>query len=160
MSKTVPLEYDNYYHIYNKGINGTILFRETGNYEHFLRLYDEYISTVADTFAWVLMGNHFHLLVKIKNEEEIDFIKPTEKNKSIEYQQKKQYNPSKQFSHLFNAYSKAYNKKYKRTGGLFETPFRRIKITDERYFKQLVRRIDWSLQFCNRLGLYLYSQYR
>lgn len=29
---------------------------------------------MADTFAWVLMRNHFHVLVRIKEEEEIGFI--------------------------------------------------------------------------------------
>ena len=32
----------------------------------FVNLYDKYISPVAKTYAWVLMRNHFHLLVKIK----------------------------------------------------------------------------------------------
>ncbi|NOU45912.1 MAG: hypothetical protein HOO86_02490 [Bacteroidales bacterium] len=56
----------NFYHIYNRGINSCDLFHEPTNYEHFLGLYDKYISSVADTFAWVLMPNHFHLLVKVK----------------------------------------------------------------------------------------------
>lgn len=51
----IPLEPGNYYHIYNRGINSCNIFRETDNYEHFLRLYDKYISPVANTFAWVLM---------------------------------------------------------------------------------------------------------
>ncbi len=138
MSITKPLEYDSYYHIYNRGINGGVLFREKGNYEHFLKLYDKYISSVADTFAWVLMGNHFHILVRIKKEEEIGFILANETNKNVKYAETKKYSPIKQFSHLFNAYSKAFNKKYSRTGGLFETPFMRIKITDDTYFKRLV----------------------
>ncbi|HEY3388776.1 MAG TPA: hypothetical protein VGK38_04335 [Prolixibacteraceae bacterium] len=29
-------------------------------------MYDRYISPIADTYAWVLMPNHFHLLVRIK----------------------------------------------------------------------------------------------
>jgi len=42
------------------------LFEEPADYERFLWLYDRYISPVAETFAWVLMPNHLHLLVKIK----------------------------------------------------------------------------------------------
>ncbi len=63
----IPLEPNYFYHIYNRGINGCPIFRESSNYEHFLSIYDKYISNVADTYAWVLMGNHFHLLVKILN---------------------------------------------------------------------------------------------
>jgi len=40
MSSTVPLEHGKFYHIYNRGVNGCDLFRESINYEHFLRLYD------------------------------------------------------------------------------------------------------------------------
>ncbi len=138
MTATAPLEYDSYFHIYNRGINGNKLFWENGNYEHFLHLYEKYINPVAETFAWVLMGNHFHLLIRIKAEDEIGFITPNENNIQVKYSEKKKYIPTKQFSHLFNAYSKAVNKKYGRTGGLFETPFRRIKITDDCYFKRLV----------------------
>ena len=55
-----------FYHIYNRGINRSNLFVEPSEYEHFLALYDRYISPVAETLAWVLMGNHFHLVVRIK----------------------------------------------------------------------------------------------
>ena len=75
--KNIPLAHGQYYHIYNRGINGCSLFRETTNYGHFLGLYDKYISPVADTYAWVLMGNHFHLLVKIRRQEEISFMSHT-----------------------------------------------------------------------------------
>ena len=65
------MAFGSYYHIYNRGINSCNLFGETANYEYFLTLYDHYISPIADTFAWVLMPNHFHVLIRIKNEDEI-----------------------------------------------------------------------------------------
>jgi len=55
-----------YYHIYNRGINSCNLFRETANYQHFLSLLNKYVTPVAETFAWVLMPNHFHCLIKIR----------------------------------------------------------------------------------------------
>jgi putative transposase len=55
-----PLEYDRYFHIYNRGINGTKLFRNTANCELFLKKYTDYINPVAETFAWALIVNHFH----------------------------------------------------------------------------------------------------
>jgi hypothetical protein len=143
--KTTPLEYGQFYHIYNRGINGCNLFYENENYEYFLHLYDKYISPVADTFAWVLMKNHFHFLVRIKKEEEISFMQTPEglkdssgsgKNLSVSYRPEsvsntgnglKKYKPVNQFSHLFNAYAKAINKRYNRTGSLFEHPFKKIK---------------------------------
>ncbi len=65
------LDYGKFYHIYNCGINGCNLFNEPDNYQYFLGLYDKHISLVADTYAWVLMPNHFHLLVRIKDEADI-----------------------------------------------------------------------------------------
>jgi REP element-mobilizing transposase RayT len=54
------------YHIYNRANGKENLFRHETNYTRFLELYEKYIFPVADTFAWVLMANHFHLLVQIK----------------------------------------------------------------------------------------------
>jgi len=45
--------------------------------------------------------------------------------------------PTRQFSHLFNAYAQSVNKAFGRTGALFETPFKRIEITSDLYFQQL-----------------------
>ncbi len=47
-------------------------------------------------------------------------------------------NPVLHFSHLFNAYSKYFNKYSGRHGALFERPFDRKEITDKEYFKTLV----------------------
>jgi hypothetical protein len=39
--------------------------------------------------------------------------------------------PSQKFSNLFNAYAKAFNKRYNRTGSLFQRPFGRVKVTSD-----------------------------
>ncbi len=64
--KETPLLTGKFYHIYNRGVNSCNLFQDSKNYEHFLNLYDKYISPIAFTYSWVLMKNHFHLLVSIK----------------------------------------------------------------------------------------------
>ncbi len=71
MQQIEPLNYGKFYHIYNRGINSCDLFYENTNYEYFLGLYDKHISHMANTYAWVLMKNHFHLLVRIKEEVDI-----------------------------------------------------------------------------------------
>lgn len=78
------LQPNSFYHIFNRGINSGDLFFEKDNYEHFLRLYDKYISFVADTFAWVLMRNHFHLLVRIGGVSDLEgFETPTSQQKNL-----------------------------------------------------------------------------
>jgi hypothetical protein len=81
----IPLEYGKYYHIYNRGINGEDLFRSNENHEYFLRLYEKYMEVVIDTYAWCLMGNHFHLLIRVKEEDEIGFI-PSKNESSVSYE--------------------------------------------------------------------------
>lgn len=162
MKHLPPLEYNRYYHIYNRGINSEILFREKANYEHFLRLYTEHIMPIAETFAWVLMKNHFHVLVRILSLDEIGFIKPKDEKERIVYAEKKKYNPTQQFGNLFNAYAKAYNHKFHRTGSLFESPFRRLPVNDEHYFKNLVYYVHNNPVhhgFCETLLDYPWSSY-
>lgn len=156
--KTIPLEYGQFYHIYNRGINSCNLFYKNENYEYFLHLYDKYISSVAETFAWVLMKNHFHLLVRIKKENEISFPENHRGFKNLDGLDR----INKQFSNLFNAYTKAINKRYSRTGSLFEHPFKRIKVESDNQLKYLVYYIHHNPihhGFCNHFLDYPWSSY-
>ena len=65
------LQFDTYYHIYNHANGDDNLFREEKNYSFFLEKYHQHIDPIAETIAWCLMPNHFHLLVKIKTEQEV-----------------------------------------------------------------------------------------
>jgi len=138
MQQIEPLLPGKFYHIYNRGINSCNVFTETTNFEYFLNLYDKYISTVADTFAWVLMKNHFHFLVRIKEKEEVQRGAVTQTLSGLETTERVKFSPSHQFSHLFNAYAQAFNKRNNRTGSLFEHPFKRKLIEDIDYFKTVV----------------------
>jgi len=61
----------NMYHIYNKGNNKENLFIGEKNYFYFLNLWRKHISPLADTFAYCLLKNHFHFLIRIKLEEQL-----------------------------------------------------------------------------------------
>lgn len=156
--KPIPLEKGNYYHIYNRGNNGIDVFFDTDSYYYFLKLYDKYISPIADTYAWCLLKNHFHLLVYTRMDHEIV-------NEKLEYstiQKPKIIETSKQFDFLFNAYTQAINKKFNRTGGLFEKPFERKKITSEKYLQNLICYIHNNpVQhgFVKQMNLYPWSSY-
>ena len=111
------LEETYFYHIFNRGNNKQVIFLEDDNYKYFLNLLGKHILPIADIYCYCLLNNHFHILVRIKEKIE---------------------NPSQAFSNLFNAYSKAFNKKYNRTGNLFQRPFKRKRITEEKYLRQLI----------------------
>ena len=199
----IPLEHGKYYHLYNRGNNREDLFRTHENYNHFLRLYEKYIYPVADTFAWVLMKNHFHFLVRIREEEEIGVYLPSNSDgsdDSVRFQTTarnnltesegnnltestgpvrvispnipesagpfrvniQKPNPTKHFSHLFNAYAKYYNILYGRTGSLFQRPFKRIEITDNTHFRNLIIYIHTNPvhhKFCSDYTDYPWSSY-
>ena len=129
-----PLDFGNYYHIYNRGNNGIDVFFEKGNYNYFFKLYLQYIHPIAETLSWCLMKNHFHFLVYIREEKGV--LADSLVYSTVE--KKKKLDPSKQFGHLFNAYTQAINKKYNRTGSLFEKPFERKRVTSEKYLKNLI----------------------
>ena len=71
MKNHPPIEFGKFYHIFNRGNNSENLFLTHDNYSYFLSLYYKYISQVADTYAWCLMPNHFHMLIRVKDEVEI-----------------------------------------------------------------------------------------
>lgn len=147
MQQYEPLTYENYYHIYNRGINSCNLFPEEENYRYFMKLYNKYISPVADTLAWALMPNHFHFLIRIKEPvQNLSGLKP----------------PHQYFSNLFNAYTKAFNKRYQRHGALFERPFRRKLIDNDNFLRNVLIYIHSNPihhGFCNFPEEYPWSSY-
>lgn len=153
-----------YYHIYNRGVNRENLFKEERNYPYFLQKYHKFVSPVADTFAYCLMKNHFHILIRTKSEE--DILKYyRERNNSLEGN----YSPSdpskilsNAFGSLFKSYAQSINKAYKRTGNLFDLPFRRIEVTTDAYFSTLVKYIHRNPQmhgFVKDFREYSHSSY-
>ena len=113
-----PLRHGAYYRIYTRGNNRIDLFREARNYPYFLGLYHTHMYPVVETYAYCLLKNHFHLLVRVRDQ--------TAKL------------PSKSFSNLLNAYARAFNTMYRRTDALFQSPFRRIPITSNTHLLRLV----------------------
>jgi REP element-mobilizing transposase RayT len=115
--KLEPIEKDHYYHIYNRGINGCKIFKNNDNYNYFIKLFSKYLCRFVTVYAYCLLNNHFHFVVRIDDQEKI---------------------VSQKFSNFFNAYVKAFNKANDRTGSLFEKPFKRIRLHSEDYLKSLI----------------------
>ena len=117
-----PITEGQYFHIYNRGVNGENLFKEKRNYYYFLEQYKFYCSDILETIAYCLLKNHFHLLVYVKENVEV----PRRDGKGMF-----RLNASKQLGHLFNSYAQSINKAHNRTGPLFESPFERKLVDDE-----------------------------
>lgn len=116
-----------FYHIFNRANGFENLFREEKNYSFFLKKMQEHILPVAETFAWCLLANHFHLLVRFRTEEEIGIR--LGKTALSRYGSPEML-LSKRFSNFFSCYTQSYNKVYKRKGSLFR-PTMKKKCADE-----------------------------
>ncbi len=140
MSQPEPLVPGEYYHIYNRGNNRENLFRQERNYDYFMRLYAQYITPVAFTYAFCLLRNHFHLLVQILELEDL------RRARAFATIDDAQDYVSLQFANLFSTYTKAINKAYGRSGNLFMRPFKRKRVGSDRYFQQLILYIHHNPQ--------------
>ena len=128
-----------YYHIYNRGNSKQKIFHDNQDYNHFIDLlyllntkqnlnlfhlnrksnFSVYDIDIDDKLVsigvYCIMPNHFHIL-----------ITQIEENGISKFMQK-----------LTTAYVMYYNKKYKRTGSLFEGKFKAEHADNDRYLKYL-----------------------
>ena len=142
-----PLVPTYFYHVYNRTNNKELLFRKDKDYALFLQKLATYICPVVEVFSYVLIPNHFHLLIKVKSEKALDaFLQniPFEKRTLIHHRIMEQENEMKdwneliahQFSRFFNSYSKSYNRRYQRNGNLLHRPFKRVAIKSDTHFQK------------------------
>ncbi len=138
MNPFIPLEADKFYHIYNRGNNKQPVFYSEKNQRYFLDKYTQYMESYLDTYAWCLMPNHFHFLVKLKSVEEIRIAaKQDFQNQNI-IESIVEHPVSERFRRFFLGYSKAINKQQQSTGSLFQKNFKRKFVDNDEYAKQLV----------------------
>ena len=120
---------------------------------------------MAETYAYCLLRNHFHVLVRIRTEDEQEaYAKTLRVSQTLRVSPRFQLkNPSQQFSNLFNSYAKAINKAYNRSGSLFKNPFGRVEVASDAHFISLVTYIHQNPQkhgFVADFRTWPYSSYR
>jgi len=137
------------YHVFNRGNNKEYIFKEEKNYLYFLSLLQKHVLPVAEIYAYCLLKNHFHLVVRLKDAELLE----------DKYKEK----PYLGFSNLFNAYTKSINKMYNRTGSLFQEHLHRKRVEDEEYLTQLIAYVHLNPvkhEFTDDFKNYRYSSYK
>ncbi len=142
MNINAQLQPGRFYHIYNRGINGETIFKQEKNYQYFLSKYSLYVSPVVETYSYCLLKNHFHLLIRIKDQDILnrfysDHFPLSNKIKS-EGLHTADFVVSKQFARLFSSYTQSLNKSVNRTGSLIETPFKRIEVKSNAHLSKLM----------------------
>jgi putative transposase len=110
------------YQVFSRGNNRAPLFLDDADRETFLGLLREIKAEFQiRCYAYALMEDHFHLLVETP-----------------------QANLSKAMQHLFQGYTRYFNRRYDRSGHLFESRYKCRLVQRERYLLPLVRYIHQS----------------
>ena len=120
-------ESDYFYHIYNRAVGNDLLFYQERNYLFFLDKLYEYLHPFLNFYAYCLLPNHFHLLVKVKTNR-------SDKRNDISLR----YVISEAFRKFTITYAKAINKQQDRMGSLFMRPLKRVKIDTDIYLKEII----------------------
>lgn len=128
------------YHIMLRGVNGQQIFEEQEDSDKFLQvLRDCKAISGFKLFAYCLMGNHIHILVK-PEKESLEQI----------------------FKRIGSRYVYWYNWKYHRTGHLFQDRYKSEPVDDESYFLTVLRYIHQNpikANLCEKIAEYQYSSY-
>ena len=180
--RTLLLESNQYYHIFNRGNNRTNIFFNSENYRYFLEKYAKYLADYVDTYAYCLLPNHFHLLIRVKSELDLQGLKDLvslkgkfkvvsknlpEKELVKSNVEESNLDISKiigtQFRLFFMSYAKAINKQEEINGSLFQKVFRRKRIDDLNYLYKLVGYIHanaYHHEIYGSIEAYQYSSYK
>lgn len=142
--RKIKISPQEHYHVYNRGVNKQAIFHDSRDYYRFLflilyfqspvvfqnigRILDDFVRhrvlNIAEEIvkkrrvelvAFCIMPNHFHLIIKELEEGGI-----------TAYMQR-----------VLNSYSKYYNKKYDKSGHIFQGPYHYVPIQDDRQMKYL-----------------------
>ena len=165
----IALKPEFHYHIYNHSVGKENLFTDDADYVYFLLKLKEYIVPICDVLCYCLMPNHFHLVLRIKDEIEIRNVisskssgHATSINKHETVDEYFSNHLSRVFSNFFNTYSKHFNFKAKRQGALFKRAFMRKEITEMKYLLNLICYVHQnpvSAGFAFKLPEWKYSSY-
>ena len=126
---------ENYYHVYFRGASRARIFRDSADFEKMLQLFARYLSLEEvknsagisfpnyhykiELLAFCLMPNHVHLLIY----------------------QRQQGAMTEFMRGLLTSYSMYFNKKYRRSGPLFESRYKASRISDDAYLEHISRYI-------------------
>ncbi len=107
------------YHIIMRGINRQSIFQDNEDYIKFLHTLQKYKQTCEyELYAYCLMGNHIHLLLR-EGKEPLESV----------------------MRRICGSYVLWYNRKYDRVGYLFQDRYKSEPVEDDTYFLTVLRYI-------------------
>lgn len=126
------------YHVMLRGINQQQIFEDNEDYQKFIQILAEYREiSKYKLYAYCLMSNHIHLLIR-EEKEPLEQI----------------------FKRIGSKYVYWYNVKYGRKGHLFQDRFKSETVETDSYFLTVIRYIHRNpvkAGICKRVEEYAYS---
>ena len=111
-----------FYHILNRGVERRKIYMDDDDRMQFLEILQDSAELYNfEIYSYVLMDNHYHIL-----------IKTSALNLSLLMRQ------------INSRYSMYFNRKYKRVGPLWQGRFKSWYVYDEQYLKSLVKYIEYN----------------
>ncbi|MEA3523060.1 MAG: transposase [Campylobacterota bacterium] len=140
MPRRLRVDMVGYYHVLNRGVEQRKIYKDDEDFLRFLKIVcDASMLFEVNVHSYVLMNNHYHLLIETKKE-----------------------NLSKYMKQINATYAIYFNKKYKRSGYLWQGRYKSWYVTDEAYLYTLIRYIENNpikAKIVSRLGKYKFSSY-
>lgn len=141
MGRAWRIEFDGaFYHVMSRGNEGRNIFFGDDDRQGFLGAVGQFSERFKiDIFAYVLMDNHYHLLIRTQRA-----------------------NLSKAMQWLGVTYTRRFNNKHSRIGHLFQGRFKSIIVQNDIYLMQLscyIHRNPLRAGAVNRLAQYHWSSY-
>ncbi|MBI4688731.1 MAG: transposase [Nitrospirae bacterium] len=127
------------HHVMARGIEQGLIFRDDHDREDFVRRLSELASKQAWTvYAWALIPNHFHVLVRTAKV-------PLSRNMRA----------------LMSGYAGYFNRRHNRQGHVFQNRYKSIVCEEDTYFLELVRYLHLNpLRACITKDLYELDSYK
>jgi len=130
------------YHIINRGNNREAIFIEEEDYKHYLNTIQRYKKKYGfKLFAYCLMTNHIHLLIKVTERGGISRIMQS----------------------ITVAHTRYYNYKYRRCGHVWQGRFMSPIVSEDDHLLTVMRYIEQNplrAKMVNRVEEYRWSSYR
>ena len=155
---------DEYYHVFNRGVEKRITFVDRADYERFQNICRWYLNPeppisysqrerlgqeiqhrvldysegLVEIVAYCLMPNHFHFLVRVVKERGLETW----------------------VRRMINSYTRAFNTRYSRVGSLFQGPYKIVHVSSNEQLIHLSRYIHLNCVvagLCTHAEDYRYS---
>ena len=130
------------YHLYNRSVSEVKLFIDVNDYKVFLERFNKYFGHYLHVYSYCLIPNHFHFIVKVKEQSSFDTMIKKEKTKAAKKLIIAEIGINEfledQFRRMFSSFALSIKNKYNRQGALFQRRMKRVQVSENSQLVYLV----------------------